>query len=51
MNGTFLDEQHDLLELVANRLTHLQIRYFVTGSQASTIYGEPRFTLDIDIVI
>jgi len=27
------------------------IEYFVTGSTASMIYGEPRLTLDIDIVI
>ena len=51
MSGTFPDEQHDLLEDVAKRLHQIGIRYFVTGSQASTLYGEPRFTLDIDIVI
>lgn len=27
------------------------IEYFVTGSTASIIYGEPRLTLDIDVVV
>ncbi len=29
----------------------LGLRYFVTGSVAATIYGEPRFTQDIDVVL
>lgn len=27
------------------------IEYFVTGSTASIVYGEPRLTLDIDLVV
>ena len=27
------------------------IKYFVTGSTASMVYGEPRLTLDIDLVV
>lgn len=40
----------ELLELLARRLEDLQIPYFVTGSVATTTYGEPRYTNDIDIV-
>ncbi|HEY1687048.1 MAG TPA: hypothetical protein VGG19_19975, partial [Tepidisphaeraceae bacterium] len=41
----------DLLVLVLERLEHLKITYMVVGSIASSAYGEPRFTRDIDIVI
>jgi len=43
-------EQSDLLQFCVTALEHLGIQYFVTGSTASIIYGEPRFTNDIDIV-
>ncbi len=46
-----MNDQADLLEFVADRLNTAQMRYFVTGSQASAMYGEPRFTQDIDIVL
>ncbi|MCA9312032.1 MAG: hypothetical protein KDA21_12545 [Phycisphaerales bacterium] len=32
-------------------LEALGIPYFTTGSMASTLYGEPRFTNDVDVVI
>jgi hypothetical protein len=32
-------------------INRLPIRYMVTGSTASAIYGEPRFTHDMDLVI
>ena len=32
-------------------LTSLGIRYVIGGSVAATIYGEPRATLDLDVVI
>jgi len=41
----------DLLRTVAQKLESLQIDYLITGSVASIMYGEPRFTNDIDIVI
>jgi hypothetical protein len=44
-------EHSDLLLIVADLLEQLQIPYFVTGSMASIVYGEARFTNDIDIVI
>lgn len=32
-------------------LNRLQIRYIVSGSVASILYGEPRFTNDLDLVV
>ena len=45
------DAQASLLQCAATTLNALKIPYFVTGSQASIVYGEPRFTNDVDIVI
>jgi hypothetical protein len=42
---------HELLEKVVNALEEISIPYLVTGSVASMMYGEPRFTNDIDIVV
>jgi len=44
-------EQSDLLRHLARKLDALELRYFVTGSIASTYFGEPRFTNDIDVVV
>ena len=41
----------DLLLIAAEVLDRLQTPYFVAGSVASSIYGEYRSTLDVDIVI
>ena len=41
----------DLLILVAGELQTLGLRYLATGSIASTLYGEARFTNDIDIAL
>lgn len=43
-------DQRSLLHHAARCFNDLGIRYFVTGSLASFLYGEPRFTQDIDIV-
>jgi hypothetical protein len=40
-----------ILQDVANKLTSAGIEYMVTGSVASFIYGMPRMTHDIDIVV
>jgi hypothetical protein len=40
----------ELLHLAASCFRENRISYFVTGSVASFIYGEPRLTQDIDIV-
>ncbi len=43
--------EHDLFGIFTRRLNALNVCYMITGSVASTIYGEPRFTHDIDMVI
>lgn len=43
-------EQTDLLRYAVESLEQLNLRYAVVGSFASSVYGEPRFTQDIDIV-
>ncbi|MDH5519867.1 MAG: nucleotidyltransferase family protein [Acidimicrobiia bacterium] len=46
-----LAEQRQLLRLVVDKLTALEIVYMVSGSLASSLHGEPRMTRDIDIVV
>ncbi len=41
----------DLLELFVAPLEEIGVRYLVTGSVAATLYGEPRATHDIDLVV
>ena len=41
---------YDLMIKIAGCFNRLNIPYFVTGSIASSAYGETRFTNDIDIV-
>src|SRR5438045_3120411 len=41
----------DLIELFAQPLNQLGIRYLVSGSVAAMLYGEPRVTHDIDFVV
>lgn len=41
----------DLLAIAAKRLDDADIRYFVSGSMASSFYGEYRPTHDVDIVL
>jgi len=41
----------DLIELFVRPLERLQFRYLISGSVAAMLYGEPRFTNDIDMVI
>ncbi len=41
----------DLIELFVARLGEIGAHYLVTGSVAATLYGEPRATLDIDLVV
>jgi hypothetical protein len=44
-------DQSDLLRHFTEILERLGLRYFVTGSVATTFFGEPRFTNDIDLVV
>lgn len=41
----------DLLAVFVEPLEQLGFRYMVTGSVASMLYGEPRLTNDVDIVL
>ena len=43
-------ESSELLQQTAVVLEELEIPYFVTGSMATIAYGEPRFTIDVDVV-
>lgn len=39
------------IELFVTRLEAVGLSYMVTGSVASMVYGEPRLTLDVDVVL
>lgn len=41
----------DLIALFVRPLDQLQFRYLVTGSVAAMLYGEPRVTHDVDLVV
>lgn len=41
----------DLIQLFARPLAQIGVRYLVSGSVASMLYGEPRVTHDIDFVV
>jgi hypothetical protein len=42
---------YDLLKRLAGTLEQQGINYLVTGSIATITYGEPRLTIDIDVVV
>jgi hypothetical protein len=44
-------ETDDLFELFVRPLNVVGLRYMVSGSLASVHYGEPRLTLDVDLVV
>ena len=44
-------DQADLLRHVLAVLESQELTYALVGSYASAVYGEPRFTHDIDIVV
>ena len=41
----------DFITIFINRLNRAGLQYMITGSVACAIYGEPRFTNDIDLVL
>jgi len=43
--------EHDLFRIFITRLNRLNVPYMITGSVAGIMYGEPRLTHDIDLVI
>ena len=44
-------EQLQLIRWLIDQLEKAHLRYFITGSIASSYYGIPRYTHDIDIVV
>ena len=44
-------EQLEVLKLLVGKLEKADFHYFITGSIASSYYGIPRFTHDIDVVL
>ena len=44
-------ESPDLIHLFVVPLNELGIPYMVTGAVAAVVYGEPRFTRDVDLVM
>jgi hypothetical protein len=43
--------QHELIELFVYPLEDSGLEYMITGSVASILYGEPRLTHDIDLIL
>ena len=43
--------QSELLGFLCQYLDQIGVRYFITGSHATIAYGEPRYTMDIDVVV
>jgi len=41
----------DLIELFVSPLNRLGVRYLVSGSVAAMLYGEPRVTHDVDLIV
>lgn len=44
-------EEPNLFQIFLSRLNRIDVRYMITGAVAVIIYGEPRLTQDIDLVI
>ena len=44
-------EQLEILKLLVSKLEKLSAQYFITDSIASSYYGIPRFTHDVDVVL
>lgn len=44
-------EQSELLRRLVTEVERLGLQYLITGSAATILYGEPRLTNDIDIVV
>ncbi len=44
-------DEPDLFSIFVQPLHRAGVRYMITGSIASMHYGEPRFTMDVDLVV
>jgi len=49
--GTRMDDQLEFLSFVVERLEAAGVPYMLTGSVAMSLYGQPRMTRDIDLVV
>lgn len=45
------ESEPDLFSIFVRPLHRAGLRYMITGSVASMHYGEPRFTMDVDLVV
>jgi|WetSurMetagenome_2_1015567.scaffolds.fasta_scaffold135792_2 hypothetical protein len=46
-----MNDELELLKIIATRLKSARIEYMMTGSMAMALYSTPRMTRDIDIII
>jgi len=46
-----MEKQEEIIKKVAEILNDLKIQYFITGGLAVVVWGRPRFTADVDVVI
>lgn len=44
-------EQDDVVRYLLDLLEHMKLSYAVVGSYASSFWGEPRYTHDVDVVV
>ena len=44
-------QEQNIFFIFTSRFNNLSIRYMITGSIAGIVYGEPRMTHDIDLVV
>src|ERR1051326_673524 len=49
--GSLSMPEPDLIELFVHPLGQLGVRYLVSGSVAAMLYGEPRVTHDVDLIV
>ncbi|MEX2181693.1 MAG: hypothetical protein WD771_06590 [Gemmatimonadaceae bacterium] len=50
MSAEPLPDVLDIALEIAGRLEHLSVPYLIGGSLASSVHGEPRATMDVDVV-
>ena len=44
-------QEPDFVRIFIKRLNRMHTRYMITGSVACILYGEPRLTHDIDLIL
>lgn len=51
MQNVIVKQSSNIFHIFLSRLNKTNIKYMVTGAVASIVYGEPRLTHDIDLVV